>query len=458
MSGWTVVPNQDASAWKPVVEPPAPQQDWRAALTQTHPLNTPQTGNRLLDPAINALANVGAGGLGVILHPVDTAIGLGKTALHVGQATIGQPQNFANDMSGVVQGVMQHPGEVIPAAIGQTAVMGGLGEAGAGAVRAVAPAVQSTAAELAPRMYGSALKPSTTLTAAERANVIGTGLQNEIPVSKAGVEQLSDRIDALNQAIKGEIAADPNRPIDPNAVAARIDPTLQKFSNQVVAQPDLDAIRATRQQFLAEQGAQPAKPAIPPSPTGLLGPNGQPLMSGGTPARPAVPAPPMGAADAQAMKQGTYQVLRGKYGEQGSATVEAQKALARGLKEEIASQFPEINSLNAQESKLLDLQPILERAVNRISNSNMIGIGTPIAGGAAKAVTGSTPIGVVTSVLKSVIDDPMIKSRLAIALSKSAKIPIAQALSRVQSYSGALQATSAASQQSQDGQAQNGQP
>ena len=41
------------------------------------------------------------------------------------------------------------------------------------------------------------------------------------------------------------------------------------------------------------------------------------------------PAPMMNASDAQAMKQGTYQVLKGKYGEQGSASVEAQKALAR---------------------------------------------------------------------------------------------------------------------------------
>jgi hypothetical protein len=160
----------------------------------------------------------------------------------------------------------------------------------------------------------------------------------------------------------------------------------------------------------------------------------------------------MNAADAQAMKQGTYGVLKGKFGEQGSAAVEAQKALARGLKEEIASQFPEINNLNAAESKLLDLQPILERAVSRISNHQIIGIGTPVTGAAAKAVTGSGSAAVVASALKAVLDNPTVKSRIAIAVSKSSKVPIGQAMARVQAYSSAL-AVPAAGLASRDAQA-----
>ena len=43
------------------------------------------------------------------------------------------------------------------------------------------------------------------------------------------------------------------------------------------------------------------------------------------------------AADAQAMKQGTYRALGDKaYGELKGASIEAQKAQARGLKEELA--------------------------------------------------------------------------------------------------------------------------
>jgi hypothetical protein len=345
--------------------------------------------------------------------------------------------------------------------LAEQAATGDVGGAVArGGTQLLAPKVIGPAAELVTKgasraallgktpegAYESALKPSTTLSQADRATVVQAGLQNEIPVSKAGLEKLGDLIDDYNQKIKDQIASDPTRPIDPNAVATRTASARARFAKQVNAQPDLNAIEASKQQFLTEQGQ---KPGVPAQPTGLVDAQGNPIMR---PAQPPQPAPPMNAADAQAMKQGTYGVLKGKFGEQGSAAVEAQKALARGLKEEIASQFPEINNLNAAESKLLDLQPILERAVSRISNHQIIGIGTPVTGAAAKAVTGSGSAAVVASALKAVLDNPTVKSRIAIAVSKSSKVPIGQAMARVQAYSSAL-AVPAAGLASRDAQA-----
>lgn len=374
---------------------------------------------------LDTLAGVG----NTILHPVDTAKGMYRSA-------VANPAGFAgNVVGGAVTGEA-----LAPAAQAAANVAGDVGKA-AGS-RALL--LGKTPAEA----YESALKPSTTLSQADRASIVQTGLQNKIPVSKSGLEDIGNLIDDYNNKIKAEIAQDPTRPIDPNAVATRADAAKARFANQVNAQPDLNAIEASRQQFLTEQGAQPGKPGTPPRPTGVLDAQGRPVMTQGTPATPPQPAPPMNAADAQAMKQGTYQVLKGKFGEQGSAAVEAQKALARGLKEEIATQFPEINNLNAAESRLLDLQPVLERAVNRTGNHQLVGIGTPIAGAAAKAVTGSGTVGVVAGTLKGILDNPMVKSRLAIALSKGAKIPIGQASARVQAYSAALGSAAAAEQAS----------
>jgi len=364
------------------------------------------------------------GSIGVLAHPVDALESLGQTIAHPIDTT-----------KATVQQAIAHPAQAAGNVVGGIA----LGEAAA--------PIADTAASLATKTggravllgrtpeaaYESALKPSTTLPASQRAAVVKTGLDNSIPISKGGLERISDLIDGYNQQIKSLINSDPTRPIDPNKVATRADLAKAKFAKQVNAQPDLNAIESSKQQFLAEQGA---KPAIPPQPTGVLDAQGRPIMTAGT---PATPAQPMNAADAQAMKQGTYQVLRGKYGEQGSASVEAQKALARGLKEEIATQFPEITKLNSSESRLLDLQPILERAVNRTANHQLIGIGTPIAGEAAKAVTGSGGVGAVASVMKAVLDNPAVKSRLAIAVSKGAKIPYSQAAARVAAYSSALQ-------------------
>lgn len=390
------------------------------------------------------IENVGQGGaqtLRAIAHPLDTLDSMGHAIAH--------PVDTAHSE---VDALRADPSRFIGNAVGQAGTGAILGDAAGAAVKAVAPAVVPAIGRVAllgktpEGAYESALKPSTTLSQADRAGVIKTGLENAIPISQDGLQKLGDRIDALNQAIKDQINSDPTRPIDPNTVATRADAARARFTNQVNAQPDLNAIAASKQQFLDEQGQKPGKPAVPPRPTGILDAQGNPIMNAGTPAKPPTPAPPMNAADAQTMKQGTYQVLRGKFGEQGSAAVEAQKALARGLKEEIANQFPEINNLNASESKLLDLQPVLERAVNRLSNHQAIGIGTPIAGAAAKAVTGSGVVGLVTGVVKGVLDNPELKSKLAIAISKGSKISYSQALSKVQDYSSALGSTAAASQ------------
>jgi hypothetical protein len=368
------------------------------------------------------------GALGAVAHPIDAISGMTESVLH--------PINAAKSMA---QSAVQNPAGFAGNLVGGAA----LGEAG-GTVAAPLARVTARGVGRAALLgktpveaYESALKPSTTLTQAERNQLVQTGLQKEIPVSKGGVEKINAQIEKLNQDIKNEIGADPTRPIDPNKVATRADQAKAKFYRQVNAQSDLNAIEASRQQFLREQGAKPGTPAIPPRPTGLLDAQGNPIMDRGTPAKAPTPAPPMNAADAQAMKQGTYRVLKGKFGEQGSASVEAQKALARGLKEEIANQFPEISNLNSTESRLLDLQPILERAVGRISNHQLIGIGTPVTGAAADAIAGPG-VGRVAMVMKAVLDNPNVKSRLAISLSKGAKIPYAQATAKVAAYSSAL--------------------
>lgn len=77
---------------------------------------------------------------------------------------------------------------------------------------------------------------------------------------------------------------------------------------------------------------------------------------------------------AQQIKQGTYKVLKGKYGEVGSASTEAQKALARGLKENIAQVVPGIGALNAEESRLLKTLSVTERRALMDMNKNPLGL------------------------------------------------------------------------------------
>ena len=165
-------------------------------------------------------------------------------------------------------------------------------------------------------------------------------------------------------------------------------------------------------------------------------------------------APPrnLSAAEAQAMKQGTYRQLKGRaYGELKRAEVEAQKALARGLKEELAAQFPELNALNAKEGALIGLEDALEKAVARTSNRQIIGLDSPLAGAAVGAATGSGTAGAVAAVMRETLRHPAVSTRLAIALSKGTKSPLAKSRARIGAYARALgQASDDATSQQTD--------
>jgi hypothetical protein len=282
----------------------------------------------------------------------------------------------------------QKGGQKLATALGaspdQAELAGDVGGLAGGYAGAKLPALGSRAALLGKTpegAYRSALKPSTTISPAKTERMIATGLRENIPVSAKGVDKISGLIDDLNDQITQKIGSGQGVTIDPRAVARTLPGLKAKFATQVNPEADLNAIDAARTEFLKNN------------------PN------------------PIPAADAQAMKQGTYRQLKGKaYGELKSSAIEAQKALARGIKEELASQFPELGDLNAREGGLLDLTPTLEKAVQRIGNHQLLGIGTPITAGGAKLVTGSNKVGAVAGLMKAVLDNPGVKSKLAIAL------------------------------------------
>lgn len=375
--------------------------------------------------AVNQVQKFGAGAIQgatqPLVHPLDTLSAIGNTIAHpidtgkqMIQGAIAHPAQFAGNLvGGAVAGEAAAPiadaaGQLVAKPAGRTLLLGKTPEGA----------------------YESALKPSTTLSQADRAGIVQTGLENAIPVSKGGLQTIGNRIDELNQAIKDEIAADPTRQISTVPALNNLQSVRARFGNQVTPQPDLAEINQVQSNFLNH-------------------PKLQPLGAGPGPGS-------LNAEDAQAMKQGTYQALGDKaYGELKGASIEAQKSLARGLKDEIANQFPEIDKLNAAESKLLDLQPVLERAIGRIGNHQFIGIGTPIFGTMAKAISGSSGLGTVAAVMKAVLDDPWVKSRLAISLSKGAKIPFSQAAARVGAYSSALEPNASSAPGSPGGQTPN---
>lgn len=267
------------------------------------------------------------------------------------------------------------------------AVTGGIGGLLMGG-SSLASAGKPLAGSLATRLYESALKPAPrSNTVEEVENMIRAGLEHEIPVSTTGYEKAKSLTEQLKNQVLNLISTQPQAAVNKYSVASRLTPTAQRFAVQVNPEADLAALSDVGQEFLRNQPAN-----IP-------------------------------ADAAQALKTGTYQQLKNRaYGELRGATVEGQKALARGLKEELESIYgPTLTELNQAQGDILNLMPDLQAAVNRSQNRNLIELGTPFLGGMVEAATGNPAAAAAAGAAREALGSPLVKSKLAIALAKRAR-------------------------------------
>lgn len=205
-------------------------------------------------------------------------------------------------------------------------------------IKLATTAAKKTLNPTARALMQSSIKPTIAQLKKGDAKVaVDTLLKYGLSPNEKGVEQLRDVIDDINQKISGRVSAS-NATVDRGTVLNALDDVRQKFGTQVNPSSDLGAIQQVGDEFKANWPAQlPVKLA-------------------------------------QNLKQGTYKTLSGKYGEVGSASTEAQKALARGLKENIAQVVPGIGALNAEESRLLKTLGVTERRALMDLNKNPLGL------------------------------------------------------------------------------------
>jgi hypothetical protein len=250
--------------------------------------------------------------------------------------------------------------------IGAGDVAGGLGAAtgmvaGPAAVRGVTRGVGKVAQPVAQRaaetLYQSALKPTKSVLKgvrtppgsgpdAARQALVKTGLREEIPVSPRGSQKVGNLIDSLNAEVEARLdaAQRAGKTVDPAIVEQEIRNVASNFTEQINAQPELAAIEAVRENFMAN---------------------------------PITQAGPIPIQTAQRMKSNTYQGLRGKYGKELGGTIEAEKAGARGLKEQIEQGAPEVAGLNAREGAAIPLDEAIADAMRRRGNYGLFGL-TPV--------------------------------------------------------------------------------
>ncbi len=196
--------------------------------------------------------------------------------------------------------------------LGQAAA--NVAESGAvqGGAEAVGAGLAAVAKPVAGALMQSAIKPGLKTTAralvhgvaTEDLPIVKTLLKEGVNVTPGGIAKLDRIINASNEEIKAAVASIPGD-INPYKVTARLADTAKKFEAQVNPESALRNIQDAGEEFLRSHGDE------------ML-----------TPAR------------AQALKSGTYQTLKNTaYGDLKGPQIEAQKALARGLKEEIEAEY-----------------------------------------------------------------------------------------------------------------------
>jgi hypothetical protein len=266
------------------------------------------------------------------------AVGSGGFAIGPGGSAVGNA--LLRTAGGAISGGAS-AGLVNPEYAGTGAVIGG---AAPTAVKALGFAGSKVADGLhkgANRLMQSAIKPTIKeLKSGDAAVAVQTLLDNGLSPNAAGVNKLRALIDDVNTDISSRIAGS-TATIDKGNVVNALGSVRNKFANQVSPTGDLNAIRGVMDDFMQH---------------------------------PTYPGQTLPIQAAQELKKGTYKTLSKKYGQLGSAEVEAQKGLARGLKDEIANAIPEISGLNAQEAKLITTLNVAERRALMELNKNPMGL------------------------------------------------------------------------------------
>lgn len=208
------------------------------------------------------------------------------------------------------------------------------------AAKLLSPAMKAPARSL----MQSALKPTLEqLRTGKGARAVETMLKEGYNPTAGGVEKMKGAIASLNDDIAEAIKNSPAT-VDKRIVAGYLNDALKKFENQVNPSSDVKAIESAWTEFLSH-------PA-------LAGRNNIPVQL------------------AQEMKKGTYKSLGEKsFGELKGASTEAQKTLARGLKEEISKAVPGVAGMNKRESDLINALKVAERRVLMDANKNPLGLG-----------------------------------------------------------------------------------
>lgn len=329
----------------------------------------PLTGGASLLPAVAAAGLGGAGGAG-----------LGMLAGAAG----GSP-NLPSTAGGVIRTMGVQGATQAGAELGGRAISAGL-KAGAG------------------RLYQSVLKP-TVAARREFPNLVQTGLENAVPVSKGGVDKAGELVGASKAAadqLVADAAAQPGAAvIDPKQAVSGITSAVKGVKDLPVARPQMKAIGDYGRQYLAEHPR------------------------------------PLSLTEAQQAVRATDRFFDPAYRatmDRGNAITSGHTAAALGINGEtrnmLRTAVPGLKAQNANTSALAGLKEAIERRAGEQGNRSAIGMQHLInAGiGAGAGELGGREKGIGTFLAMEALTNPAAASQVAFGAAQASRVPTQQAI------------------------------
>lgn len=242
---------------------------------------------------------------------------------------------------------------------------------------------------VAPMMYESAAKWSTKLGPEERAAITETALKNQIPLSYEGLGKVQSKLGELGNKMDNLIlnATDQNIKIPATKVLESLKDVKKKSGGfKIEAAQDIKEINDIEKRFKTYLKQQKITSVTP--------------------------------QELQKFKEDAYKRIDfGRAPEKPSVAKEqAYRSMAESARTSLEGFMPELRSINTQYGALKELQPNLQKAVGRIENRDLMGLGATAKTGAGGAL-GGIP-GAVVGFGQSLLDSPKIKGKAALELYK----------------------------------------
>lgn len=226
----------------------------------------------------------------------------------------------------------------------------------------------------------------------DREKAVNTLLDNNLRVSKGGLNRVKNTISELNDEFDAVVAKNPDAIIKTDSVLSPVNELKDWASKTVNGNVYSKKIQSVIDNFKKQYGDE------------------------------------ITVAQAQEIKRNTNAFLKKSYGELKPVAEEAQKQIVRGLKDRIAQEIPEITGVNLKYSEMKNLERVLERAVNRTGNWDWFSLSAGMAGSIVGGATGSIAKAGEAVALWRFLKSPPVQSQLALTLKKMGKGKEANAL------------------------------